>query len=54
MLRTQNNAPTSYYFTSAVNNNNKTNSYLAIPFYEMKHKDMIYCVNMKKIVKFKK
>jgi hypothetical protein len=30
---TQNNAPSSYYFTSAVNYVNKTNSYLAIPFY---------------------
>lgn len=34
MLRTQNNATNSYYFNTAVNNNNKTNSYLAIPFYD--------------------
>lgn len=34
MLRTQNNANNSYYFNTAVNNNNKTNSYLAIPFYD--------------------
>lgn len=33
MLRTQNNANNSYYFATAVNNN-KNNSYLAIPFYD--------------------
>lgn len=34
MLRTQYNANNSYYFNTAVNNNNKNNSYLAIPFYD--------------------
>lgn len=34
MLRTQNNANNSYYFGTAVNNKNKNNSYLAIPFYD--------------------
>lgn len=34
MLRTQNNANDSYYFATAVNNNYKSNSYLAIPFYD--------------------
>lgn len=34
MLRTQNNANNSYYFNSAVSNNNKNNGNLAIPFFD--------------------
>lgn len=32
--RTQNNANNSYYFNTGVNNNNKSNWYLAIPFFD--------------------
>lgn len=39
MPGTQNNATNSYYFGTNVNNNNKTNSNLAIPFFDYHNDD---------------
>lgn len=48
MPRTQNNATNSYNFGTNVNNNNKNNSYLAIPFFDYHDDDTVLwvCVSL--------